>query len=362
MKKVLSIMLSVLLLFSLFALTACGEKTAEESGSTNSTNTSQDSGTTPEPVIDLENSKPNEYVPEKLAAGMEVLIAFCPPELGSTTMVDLEAGFRNGFESAGYTFTTTAFNLDTSQQISAIENFVTMGAAEIITMAFDPSVADVCAMAIESGTYVACWGGAPSFEGFSLATSRDFEAIGGVIADMMIAWADEVYPGQVVKTALLLEIANETHVMQSNAVQAGLEASDNIDIVYTSEVPDPTVDSGFNFAQEALTTNPDTRLFLGFNFGQALGMNNYICAMANVNLDEFGVFSQDMDSSANELLETSANGGGCFRGYASSGMEDMSAYMLELSLQLLNREIEGGTKMEPLWVKTNFSYQYDERV
>lgn len=369
MKRITSIMLALLMIFGLMCFTACND-TADSTTSPSQEVTAtaspppatEDEGETEaEKTARLEASKPNEYIQEKLDAGMEVTVAFLAVEFGSTTMLDLDAGFKAGFEAAGFSYTSSSFDIDTTVQLSSIENYITMGVAEIITIVFDPSMEDIIGKAIEAGTYVACWGSAVDFR-ISLATGRDFAALGVVVANMMIAWADENANGTPVKTAILANTSNESYVAQTDAMMAALDASANVEVVYTSTALEMSIDSGFNFAEEAFTIDSDVRMLLGYTFAQALGVNNYITTLPNIDLSQYGVFSADMDSSANDLLSQSQDGDGCFRGYASCGLEEQHAFLMELSLQLLFGELEAGsTVLEPLWVKTNYSYEYDER-
>jgi len=383
MKKALAIILALCMILSFAALAACTDgstdtntQTETDTNTNTDTQTNTDTNTEPdaqntdtqpegeteaEKMERLQNSKPNEYVMEKLDAGMEVLVCFMPPEMGATTMVDVDNGFREKFEGIGCTYVNLPFNMDTAQQITQIENYVTMGATEIITVAFDSTIADAAKAAMEAGTIFALWAGVPTPGAFSLCSTRDFVAIGAKIGDMMVAWAEE--QGGVVKTALLTNSANEAYVAQNAAMLEVLEASDAVDIAFTAEVMEMTVDSGFTFAQDALTYDSGIRMFLGFTAGQALGMNNAIVSMQPDKLAEFGVFAADWDSTSLDLLAQGENNESAFRGYAACGYDDLSQLTFELSVQFFNGEYEEGTPTnEPIYVNTNFDYKYDERT
>lgn len=363
MKRILSIILVLSMLFVFAAMAACNNTDENASAPPSAEPVSQAPvSEEPDPGIDLSATKPNEYIPEKLAAGMDVLVAFLSVEFGSTTMVELDKGLKAGIESAGYKYTSDTFNIDTAVQLSMIENYVTMGAAMVITIIFDPGLQDVITNAIDAGTYIVCWGGAmPGFD-ISLATTRDFAHFGEVTANMMVAWVEQTYPGEVVKAGLLNNIGNEMVRSQTDAIMATLDASGVVNTVYTSNAEEQSIDSGFTFAEEALTYDKDVRLMVGFTFSQALGMSNYISSLSGVDLAEYGVFAGDTDSSAREFADQSTGANGVFRGYAAVGGDAPYEGILPFIYQLLAGEIEPGLiANEPAFCYTNFGYIFDER-
>lgn len=363
MKKVLSIILITCMLFTFAALAACTTTEPEVSEPAGSTPVSQaPASKEPEPEIDLSNTKPNEHVQEKLAAGMDVLCAFLAVEFGGTTMLALDEGFRNGFEGAGYKYASDTFNFDTTVQRNMIENYVTMGAALVVTLVFDASMRDTIDNATAAGTYICAWGGADLEAGISLGTTRDFAQFGRATADMMIAWAEYRYPGEVVKTAIIDSLRDESSTAQTSGMKDQLEKSGVINIVYEINAEELSVDTGFNFAQDVFTFDPETRLFLGWGFSQGLGISNYIAAHITVDPSEFGVFAADTDSEARDFTDQSSGPEGTFRGYIAVGGDLPYEGLLPMMLQLLEGTIEPGTvKNEPIFTYTNFGYAYDER-
>ncbi len=359
MKKFLAIVLALVMIFSLASLTACGDKeekiTPENTENTENTDVEVPEETEEEKMERLTSSKPNEYVAEKLEAGMEVTVALLAVEFGASAMQELDKGFREGFEAAGYSYTSSAFNLDTAVQISSIENYVTMGVALIITMSFDDSVIDTVHQAMEAGTYMAMWGSEVSYE-VSVSTRRDSAAFGKVVGDMLNAWAEYAHPDEVVKAALLDNISNPAYIMTVDGIKQAVEEGGVVEIVYEAQAESMDTESGFSFAENAYTSDSGIQMFIGMTFAQALGMNNFVISKNVANIDDYGVFAYDKDELAPELL---ADEGSAFRGYASVGGENQYSFMLGLCLELLNGELEPGTVVtENLWAKTDFGYEY----
>ena len=90
MKKLVSLILVLLLTFSLIAMVGCSDSNQDAQDNDTPSNSTPDDtspdGNTPDDGAEITQetllaSKPNEYVPEKLAAGMEVTIAFNPASM-----------------------------------------------------------------------------------------------------------------------------------------------------------------------------------------------------------------------------------------------------------------------------------------
>lgn len=359
MKKFLAIVLALVMIFSLASLAACGEKEEETTTTVEETETEPETPeeTEEEKMERLNSSKPNEYVAEKLEAGMEVTVALLAVEFGASAMQELDNGFREGFEAAGYTYTSSAFNLDTALQISSIENYVTMGVALIVTMSFDDSVIDTVHQAMEAGTYIAMWGSEVSYE-VSVSTRRDSAEFGKVVGNMLNAWAEYAHSGEVVKAALLDNISNPAYIMTVDGIKAAIEEGGVVDIVYEAQAESMDTESGFSFAENAYTSDSGIQMFIGMTFAQALGMNNFVVSKNVEDINDYGVFAYDKDELAPELLEDETS---AFRGYAAVGGENQYSFMLGLCLDLLNGDLEPGTvASETLWAKTDFGYEFSE--
>ena len=104
MKKLLSLILILAILFSLCSLAACGEKNKEQKVPENEVENTENTETVEEEEIDIETlkaSKPNEYVREKVEAGIPVTIAFCGMANGYFTMTQMAGGIGEAMEKEG---------------------------------------------------------------------------------------------------------------------------------------------------------------------------------------------------------------------------------------------------------------------
>ncbi len=68
-------------------------------------------------------------------------------------------------------------------------------------------------------------------------------------------------------------------------------------LVMDMDISTDSIPAGQAAAENALTANPNTKVFIGQSTAHAQGIANAIKALPNVNLDDFGVFAGDMDPS-----------------------------------------------------------------
>jgi ABC-type sugar transport system substrate-binding protein len=68
-------------------------------------------------------------------------------------------------------------------------------------------------------------------------------------------------------------------------------------LVIDVDVPTDSIPAGQAAAENALTANPNIKVFIGQSTAHAQGIANTIKALPNVNIDDYGVFAGDMDPS-----------------------------------------------------------------
>jgi len=369
MKKILSILLVILLAGSVFlALPACSAEREEHDTPDDQPDTlerdrdaEEDTGAEGVDLETLRASKPNEYVKEKLEAGMEVQVAFVPIEFGSSTFILMDKGLKEGFEDMGVTYMSSAYEMDTARHIELVENYITMGCAMIITICLDDSLADIAARAIDAGTYFCIRKSLVSYD-VSFNASSDPYVFGGKIGDMIIAWADYKYPdagaGEVKVASVLNEVA-QVFIVELQGVMDRLAEDERIDVCFTSSEVNLTTETGFTFAENARMYDPEIKTFLALSFNQAIGMNNYIASVAGDDFADYAVFAADVDTGATETVDSQDN---CVRGFASEGGEYPYEFIFANCVKLLLGEIEPGlTIVEPAVLHTDFGFEIDER-
>lgn len=323
MKKVLSIILALTLLMMLMAMAACGGETEDADTPTAGTPTDQVTDTPSDDLeeeVDLSQTKPNEYVKEKLEAGIEVAVAFSCNTNGNFTMNIMGGNIGTAIEAEGFTYLISNGDGDATVQLSQVENYVEMGVAAIINMPADPLVfADVAASAFENGTYMVFAQTAISFDGISAVT--DTVGVGEMGANMLINWAEQNYPdaGEAELHAATFANINMTDTkLMYEAAMDTLEADPRFVVSYTN-TGSYTLEDGFNGAEEALTMDPAIRFFWTQAIAGATGANNYITSRNDLDLSEFCIITNSQDDTLADSLEAAANGTGCLRGTVLSG-------------------------------------------
>ena len=68
-------------------------------------------------------------------------------------------------------------------------------------------------------------------------------------------------------------------------------------LVMDMDISTDSIPAGQAAAENALTANPNAKVFIGQSTAHAQGIANAIKALPNVNIDDFGVFAGDMDPS-----------------------------------------------------------------
>lgn len=378
MKKFLSALLAVLMVLSAAALTACGQSESEtpENNSSDAVTPSADDTETTLPddsggEIDhetLNSSLPKEYMREKVAAGMEVTIALCAPSLASDLMIMMDRGMKEQFEAQGFNYVSSSFDADTTKLIEQLENYTTMGVSLIMTMIFDNAMADIAADIMDAGIYLVLWSFAPQFP-VSMAMFSDEYTLGGLAADMASYWVGQQYPdageGEV-HMAMLTSEMNQTYITRFNGVRDGVAEDSRIALVFEDADEFMTIDTGYNFAQSAMTYDSGIRLFISMTASQSMGINNYVVGQgySSEQLKEFAAFGTDNDSSSREMIDQAKAGGdSILRGLVSSGTDDPSDYICDYLFDLIDGVLEEGSIMAiPQYSYDAVGFDYDERT
>ena len=321
MKKIATVFLVLALLFAVLILPSCsensspspaaGEDQAPGTSEPDASGTSDPGTVTPEM---LEASKPNEYVPEKVAAGMEVLIGFSFNSTEGVAKV-VETRLLEEFPAMGLTLTSACDNFDTAAQITNIENFITMGCAAILIHTTDSSLLEsVVGEAEDAGTSCILYGEIPKYD--MSYTCIDLQALGYSVGLLAREWINQTLPDAgegSVKVAVHGSYANTPGITMSDSIVQSIQDDPRCVIVY-SDMNIVGLDSGFTFAQQALTTDQDIRLFAGFSLQAAFGCSNYVMSLPDVVPEEYCSVGATYDVSAQDFLEAAKQGQGIFRG------------------------------------------------
>lgn len=374
MKRILSILLVMLMLFSLTALMACGGEEDADPGTT-APGTSVPGTTDPGPAEPddgevteemLKSSKPNEYMREKAAAGMAPTIAFAAPTLASDVMIAMDTGFKRQFEAAGFGYTSLAFDADTTKLVEQMENYGTMGVSIIIAVLFDAGASDIIATLAEMGTSTISWAYTPEFP-VAMAIVTNENRLGELAAEMALAWVASRHPGAAdgeIHAALLKNDMNTTYIVRFEKVKETLEAG-GVSVTFEESNKSMAVDTGYTFAESALLSDPAIRVFVAMTSSEVTGINNYITSLdySDEELRGYGAFSCDNDNVFRQIIDDAGAGGrSVARGLVSSGSDDPSDFVCQSVFDLIDGKIVPGTIVNaPLYSYNSVGFDYDER-
>lgn len=344
MKKTMSAILILAILLSLSALAGCGGDN-----------------------VDLSKTKPNEYVQEKLEAGMEVLIGYVNTAIDNDYSKGVSDGLKAMFEEKGYTFTVSVYGQDLSLGISQVENNIEAGAAAIIVnVNADGEFDSVAAQALEAGVFFCTQGSTPSYP-TSVSLSYDHAKIGETLGTIALEWVNQRYPdagqGEVHAAFAVISMAADL-VTRFESAKDVLTADGRVVITYEKDDLTATVDSGYTFCEEAMTYDRDIRLFVCFNSSQALGCNNYIDSMPEYELIDFASFGMDDNVSASQKIAEAKEdpNSSMLRGFATAGGYSTFDVIGNAVLALLEGKEQEQILQMPIYVSTSFGYELDERA
>lgn len=371
MKRFITVLLTLAMLLSLGLLAACdGTEEQVSDAPTDGGGTVTDSATQdPNEVTDemLDNSKPNEYIGEKLAAGREVLIGYVTIALDNDYTIGVEQGIRQMVEAEGYSFDSSVFGGDLSLGISQAENYLQMGAAALVLYLGNGGDFNAFAeQAMASGTYVITTASAPEYE-VDAYQAYDHEAIGRHLGEVALAWVDQRYPdaGQGEIHAAFAEISMAIDLVNRfESCKSVLEADGRVSVEFRKDDINATVDSGYTFCEEALTYDPDIRIFICFTSAQALGCNNYVETQPEYDLADFASFGMDDNESAQQkIAEAEADPSvSMLRGFVTAGGYTTFDVLANTVLGVLDGTITPPyAAILPVYAQTSFGYTLDQR-
>lgn len=300
MKKITALLLALALMLG---LCACNTEEPKDSQSP--------APSAPQPA---ESSAPSEAVKDvaaRLEAGEEVLVGYAVNTLANPALkqtIDNVAGF---LEELGCTVSIAACEGDTALMISQVENFIEMAVDLIIVAPIDQTaMEDTLLKAEAAGIPVVFNGQYPAYaDQMSGGGATDYPELGTQTAKSALAWLDQNYAdageGEVHVAVLGF---NNTFIFKQiyDSMIATIEADPRVTVTYTGTEHN-SIDSGFNAAAEALTMDPEIRVFLCYQDSPGIGVANYLMSDSSLNMDEFGVFSGSFSDTSAQMVDDPAN-------------------------------------------------------
>lgn len=313
----------------------------------------------------LESSLPKEHIPQKLAAGVDVTIAFLCVNLQSVSIKSMSDGMEKICEGYGINYEVQEMYMDIATQLDCIENFLTMEVSMIVTFCIDENaMADAAAKVMDSGTALVILDGTPSFD-LSLNICTDPYDVGYQEGKMISAWVEQTYPdageGEV-KAALMNNAIIPDFVRQNEGLMAALREDNRIQIVYEVAGTAHTIDEGYTFAEDAMTSDSEIVLFMTKVGSQGIGVNNYLQSAGKAT-DSVAVFAADCDEEGRTMVDASTDSSASvLRGEIGYGTYQREEGVMDLIIRYLEGELEEGyTTGEGIYCYNSFGYVYDER-
>lgn len=310
MKKLLSMLLVLIMVFAMFA--GC---TKDESDPTD--NVPTDNGGAGD------NNTDGMTMQERIDAGESPLVAYSANNLNDSFLLGIVETVGESLEGYGFTYQYSSCESNTATQIEHLENYLEMGAVCLIVspMSAD-TLKDIALNAIGQGCYVIYLGGTPSDYEISGLVNVDHKTVGIRAAEMMLTWVDNTYPDAGagdVKAALGRYSTTDEMISRTDAIEEVFADDGRVEIVYRKDLLEGTVAEGYNIGEEALTFDADIRLFACFSSSVALGVSNYLMSRSDLNLDEFAAFGTEGNDEASAAVDMSETGESVMRGLIRYG-------------------------------------------
>lgn len=303
MKKVLSIILTTVLMLT--ALTACS--TGEEKS--------------------------------KLDDGVKK-VGYVLPTTNNPFLALLAEGVEKSFTDAGWEVTIGVADGDSSKQIEQIENMVTMNTDVLIVMAVDPTaLSDTLASAKEAGVKII---------DFTTATGQgdvfmgsDEGLIGSTVAQMASDWIDQVYADATEVQVVVMEFNGTPESVERSEGLQDIANNAKVNVVATVEVNNTRPDAQAAM-ENLMITNPEVDVVLTYNTGMALGVNDYAMSESSTiaDLSKFAVFGSDNDPEVLAAITSSATNESVLRGATQlgEGLDAIFSMLLDFSEKFMAKE------------------------
>lgn len=262
-------------------------------------------------------------VAARLAAGEEVLVGYAVNTLSNPALKQTIDNVQGFLEDMGCTVSVVACEGDTALMINHIENFIEMQVDLIIVAPIDQdAMQDSLLKAEAAGIPVIFNGQYPAYaDQMSGGGTTDYPELGVQTAKSALAWIDQQYPdagdGDIHVAVLGF---NNTYIFKQiyDNMIATIEADPRITVSYTATEHN-SIDSGFNAAAEAMTMDPEIRVFLCYQDSPGIGVANYLMSQSDLNMDEFGVFSGSYSDTSTEMVDDPSNPTRCILYYGIYG-------------------------------------------
>jgi ribose transport system substrate-binding protein len=318
MKKLLNLLIISLMVIGLFA--GCGQKT---------------------PTVPASNAASTE---KKAKEPKDTLVALAISTTQNDFMALIQKQLGDRFKAAGYKFESASADGNAQKQIEQIENFVTMGADEIIVVAVEPSsLPDVCKKAMDKGVKIFAF--TANTTNYNVFMGSNEAKVGESITNIASKWVNKALANAgdgTVNTVIFSLNNNPDAAARSKALASIAAKNKKVKITKTVELGDYNTDTALKATENLMQTNPETNLILCYNGSMAIGVNSYVMSPNSIIKDKskFGVFGSELTTEVTKAIEDSASDKSVLRGTALLGGDIMAMFdkIVSKSVSLLKGE------------------------
>lgn len=339
MKKCLALLLAAGM--TMIAMTGCGNGKTPESAQTNEQSQ----------AVETDAAEASASQGEASGDISGKTIGYLMPDTSESFLSWLSNGVQEKFEADGVKVEIADAAGDSAKQISQIENFAASNTDLIIVMAVDPtSVGDALKRAQEQGTLVMVAGSDTGVYDASMMTDQYDD--GCQMAEMAVAWIDEVYPDAEagsIEVALLESRDTPEATLRCDGMNTITDLSDKVKIVQTvGGVKDNATAQAA--MENIMQVNPDIKVVLCYNSGGGMGVNEFVMRQGSPVADpsKFAVFASDTDEASLDLVAKSATDEAVLRGIIKFGSNDLIGDTYNLAKKMISGEAYDKMNPDPL--------------
>jgi ABC-type sugar transport system substrate-binding protein len=289
------------------------------------------------------------------------LVGFCALDTGNAFVAGLAEDTKTLLEAEGVEVQIADAALDSSKQISQIENFAVMGAKAIIVIPVDPdSLTDSIKYAQEQGAQVLVMNGDTG--AYDCFMTSDRYEIGKTAAQLTANWIEETFPDAADESVEVAIFESRTNPQESNNSDGMHEITNLCSKAKVVKVVDGIATN--QAAQEAvstvLQTNPDIKAIICFNGEGCLGVSEYAMASSSIDKSQFATFGADWSDQIAEEVHKSLTNESLYRGSVKFGSDNIAQSSYEIVMKMLTGQPYEKVQLDPIVAvdKTNIADYY----
>ncbi|MCR5090348.1 MAG: substrate-binding domain-containing protein [Oscillospiraceae bacterium] len=293
--------------------------------------------------------------------------AFVTFGLGGDFFQALADTFVETMEAEGWNAEYADGQFNPTAQIDAMENYIAKGVDVIVLWSVAPeAMGFVIEQAQAAGIKVVAFV-APTETYDALMLAEDAK-LADSLNYLAAKWIDETFADaedHSVPVAVFSCRTAQTGVTQADELIKIEEFSDKAMFVKEVELQDENTDTGMAAAENLYITDPEIQVFLTAHNGLALGINNYFTGLSSPVTDysDMGIFCVNGNEETGKLIKASANGETPFRGMVlTGGVQDTCNEILTVVTGIYSGELPSGTvtNANTLFVNADTADEYLE--